>query len=60
MAKATTEYVGGPTRSRVLELKRRGLKGTQIAKVLDITPQRVYQHLAALRKRGVLPEEKAS
>ena len=57
MARQTTEYVGGPTRRRVLELKRNGLNGNEIARVLGITSQRVYQHIKALREQGVIPHE---
>lgn len=60
MAKGTNGYVGGPTRSRVLELKRRGLNGPEIARVIGISSQRVYQHIKALRERGALPLEEVA
>jgi predicted transcriptional regulator len=56
MPKGTTQYVGGPTRTRVYQLH---LKGTQIAKVLGITHQRVYMHLKELRTAGVIEERSA-
>jgi predicted transcriptional regulator len=59
MPKGTTQYVGGPTRTRVYQLHRQGLKGTQIAKVLGITHQRVYMHLKELRTAGVIEERSA-
>ena len=45
-----------PTRSRVLELRRKGLSGIAIARVLGITHQRVYVHLKALRNTGALKD----
>lgn len=48
-----------PVRHRVLELRKSGLYGTDIAKVLGITHQRVYQHLKALRAAGLLEEKSA-
>jgi len=49
-----TKEVGGPSRTRVYELRRKGLSGPAIAKVLGISHQAVYQHLKELRAKGVL------
>lgn len=60
MTTASTKYVPGPQRSRVLELRRRGLSGVAIARVLGISHQVVYDHLKELRRRGVLDGKEAS
>jgi DNA-binding transcriptional ArsR family regulator len=41
-------------------MARAGMKGTEIARALNITHQRVYQHIAALREAGLLIREEAS
>jgi predicted transcriptional regulator len=48
-----------PTRQRVLALKQAGTPPEEIATVLGITTQRVYQHLKALRADGLLKEASA-
>jgi DNA-binding transcriptional regulator LsrR (DeoR family) len=47
-------YVPGPVRGAVLELYRSGMAQADIARALKITPQRVGQHIAELRKRGIV------
>ena len=44
------------TRQEVLRLTRVGLTARQIAGVLGISTQAVYQHLAKLRAEGALEE----
>jgi DNA-binding NarL/FixJ family response regulator len=56
-----TEASLGPRRRRVLELRREGQSVRAIARELEMSTQRVYQHMAILRERGFLPErEEAS
>lgn len=43
-----------PTRQRVLRMTKDGLTPRQIALALGISTQAVYQHLARLRKEGLL------
>jgi len=47
----------GPVRTKVLELRQRGLSGIAIAKVLGVSHQAVYVHLRELRKAGHLKEK---
>lgn len=46
-----------PTRQRVLALRNAGTEPGDIATTLNISVQRVYQHLKALRAEGLLPKE---
>lgn len=55
-------YVKGVTqlsnrRRRILEYTQAGLSPRQIADALQISTQRVYQQLAALRADGLLSKE---
>jgi DNA-binding NarL/FixJ family response regulator len=45
----------GPRRQRVIELFQQGVSVRQIAAEMDISVQRVYQHVWAARKKGLLP-----
>ena len=51
---ARTKGSEGTTRKRVLELRRAGLSGVEIAKVVGVTHQAVYKHLKLLRESGAL------
>lgn len=48
------------TRQRVLDLIRRGLSVREVATLLGISTQAVYQHIDALRAAGELPPKEAS
>lgn len=50
-----TPYEPGPVGRRVLELARKGLGPSDIARILGISHQRASQHLANLRTRGLIP-----
>ncbi len=50
----------GQTRALVADLARQDLRPRQIAGVLGISTQAVYQHLQSLRASGELAEEAAS
>lgn len=45
----------GPRQAMVLELVRDGRTARQIMVELDLSPARVYQHITALRRKGLLP-----
>ena len=47
------------TRQRVAELHAKGLSTIEIAKLLDITRQRVYQHLARIKQAGIEAQARA-
>lgn len=47
------------TRARVLELTKAGVPVRQIALMLDISTQRVYQQIDRLRELRELPRKKA-
>ena len=44
------------TRKYVLSFTKKGYRPREIANLLDISTQRVYQHLRALRESGDLKE----
>ena len=59
MPRGTTKQSLTPRQREVLRLTRAGLTPQAIAKVLDLTTQRVYQLRGRLRDLGELEEETA-
>lgn len=47
------------TRQRVAELHAKGLGTADIAKLLDISRQRVYQHLDRIKQAGIESQARA-
>lgn len=60
MTPASPKTSAAPSRERVLELARQGLSPREIAALMDISVQRVYQHIWRLRELGELPQKEAS
>lgn len=51
---------GTPTRGKVKDLTKKGNTPRQIALILGISIQAVYQHIERLRKDGELPTTEAA
>ena len=51
------EKVPAPVRSKVVRYVKAGKSPREIAWLLDISTQRVYQHIARARELGELPLE---
>jgi DNA-binding CsgD family transcriptional regulator len=60
MPRGTTKPTLTTRQREVLRLTKAGLTPQAIAKVLDLTTQRVYQLLVRLRELGEIEEEGAS
>jgi DNA-binding CsgD family transcriptional regulator len=45
----------GPRRRQVFDLLSAGRSPREVARELDMSTQRVYQHIEKLRERGFLP-----
>jgi DNA-binding CsgD family transcriptional regulator len=48
-----------PRQAEILKLYRAGRNQSEIGRTLEISRQRVAQHLGALRRKGILGPEKA-
>jgi DNA-binding CsgD family transcriptional regulator len=53
------QQVEGVTKQQVAEMLGRGFTPRQIARNLDISTQRVYQHMETLRKEALAENESA-
>ena len=49
-------YEPGPRRRLVLQLTREGKSPREVALILNLSTERVYQHIRELRRRGLLDE----
>ena len=53
-------YEPGPRRKLVLQLTQEGKTPREVAAILNLSTERVYQHIRELRERGLLEKVKAS
>ena len=50
----TTTYKPGPRRALVLQMTKDGKTPREISRTLDLSTTTVYEHIRALRERGLL------